>query len=108
MVGYLQPCRYCKTLVEGNASFCPKCGKVNPAGPFRCPVCRNPIRKQFAMCSDCGLPLKVSCPKCGKETFLGDYCEQCEARLTVTCPDPKCGEDQPPGRNTCLKCGKPL
>lgn len=108
MVGYLEPCRYCENLVEGNASFCPQCGKVNPAGPLRCPMCRNPIRKQHVVCSNCGQSLNIACPKCGEETFLGDYCRHCDVRLTVTCSEAKCGATQPAGRKTCVKCGRPL
>ncbi len=108
MVGYMIPCRYCEGLVEKNARVCPACGKVNPAGPLRCPVCRNPIRRQYVNCSHCGLLLKAVCPKCKEETFLGDYCQHCDYRLVVVCPDPKCGAEQALGRDTCHQCQKPL
>ncbi|MFO8059082.1 MAG: hypothetical protein R6U70_00275 [Bacillota bacterium] len=108
MIGYKQPCRYCETLVDPNASVCPMCGKVNPAGPLRCPVCRNPTRRQWVNCSNCGTSLRLTCPQCGEETFLGDYCDHCGERLVVVCPNPKCGAEQPPVSDTCLKCGKPM
>lgn len=108
MVGYMQACRYCEAMVPPDAEFCPLCGKVNPVGPLRCPVCRNPTRKQWARCSNCGLSLRTACPGCGGETFLGDYCERCGGRLAVVCPHPKCGAEQPPVGDTCRECGKPL
>ncbi len=108
MVGYKIPCRYCEALVEKNAGMCPECGRVNPAGPTRCPVCRNPVRKQHVNCSHCGLSLKIACPKCKEETFLGDYCQHCDHRLVMVCPNPKCGVEQPLGRDICHACQKPL
>ena len=108
MVGYDLPCRYCEALVPPDSAFCPVCGKVNPTGPLRCPKCRSPIRKAWARCSHCGLPLKINCPHCGKETFFGDYCEHCSGRLVVTCLNPRCGFEQPPVGDVCVKCGRPL
>jgi len=108
MPGYKHPCRYCGKLIEAEANVCPFCGKINPLGPLRCPKCRNPIEKDYLVCPDCGLKLKILCPKCGKETFFGDYCEACGQRLTVICPNPRCKFEQPPVGENCLKCGKPL
>lgn len=108
MVGYKHPCRYCNEFNEANANVCAFCGKINPVGQLRCPRCRNPIRKNFRNCSHCGLELNLDCPACGEKTFFGDYCEKCQARLTVTCPHPRCGEVQAPLEKKCVKCGKPL
>lgn len=108
MVGYKVPCRYCETLVEPNAGFCPMCSRVNPAGPLRCPVCRNPVRRQWVTCSNCGVKLKVACHRCGEQTFLADYCDSCSDRLIVTCPHDKCGVEQAPVGDNCRECGKPL
>lgn len=108
MVGYNVPCRYCETLVEPGASYCPACSKVNPAGPMRCPVCRNPSRRQWVRCSGCGTHLKIECPCCGQETFLGDYCDHCDERLLMICSDPKCRAEQPPVGDSCRECQKPL
>jgi len=107
MPGYKHPCRYCNQLVPPDANVCPLCGKVNPLG-LRCPKCRSPIKQAWKNCSNCGLLLEVACPKCGRTTFFGDYCQNCEARLTVFCPNPKCRAEQPPLGGNCLKCGKPL
>lgn len=108
MVGYKHPCRYCDQFVPAQARVCPFCGKVNPVDEWRCPQCRNPVEKGWVACSHCGLHLKIACPTCGEETFLGDYCETCDARLLAVCPHRKCGVEQPLGRTTCVKCAKPL
>ncbi|MFO7811246.1 MAG: hypothetical protein R6V47_07760 [Candidatus Delongbacteria bacterium] len=108
MPGFKHPCRYCDKLVPPNSNVCPFCGKINPKGPTRCPVCRNPISSDYKVCAGCGLELKTVCPECGKETFLGDYCEHCDVRLLVVCTNKKCGHEQPPIGDKCLKCGKPL
>ena len=107
MLGYQQPCRYCDELIPPMSETCPQCGRVNPHTQ-RCPRCRNPVRRNWVSCSGCGLPLKISCPFCGEETFFGDYCDACDARLVVRCSDEKCGLEQPPVGDTCTQCGKPL
>jgi rRNA maturation protein Nop10 len=94
--------------VEEEANVCPFCGKVNPVGPLRCPKCRSPTQQGWVKCSHCGLSLQVACPKCGKLTFFGDYCDKCGNRITVVCPNPKCRTEQPPIGAKCIKCGKPL
>ncbi len=110
MVGFKIPCRYCSTLVEPTDSVCPSCSRVNPAGPLRCPACRNPVQRDWASCSGCGLGLTGPCPVCGHDTFRGeDYCSHCDARLVVVCPHDKCKVEQPAlGSGTCIDCGKPL
>lgn len=108
MPGYKHPCIYCDQLVPPEAQFCPFCGKVKPAGPLRCPRCQSPIEKGWFACSACGLKLETECPECKKRTFLGDYCQYCDASLTITCPNKKCATIQSVIRETCIKCGKPL
>lgn len=108
MAGYKHPCRYCDKLVPPESNVCPICGRKNPIGPLRCPKCKNPIEKGWVSCSNCGLTLKIICPKCGIETFFGDYCDSCKAPITVICPNPKCRTEQPPVGEKCIKCGKPL
>jgi len=108
MPGYKHPCNYCGQLIENDAQFCPFCGKINPLGPLRCPKCRNPITKEYKICSNCGISLRIVCPRCGKETFFGDYCDNCDQRLVVVCSNPKCKTEQPPIGDVCIKCGKPL
>ncbi len=108
MPGYKHPCKYCGALLEENVEVCPICEKVNPLGPLRCPICKNPIHKDWKKCSNCGLELKVICPKCGEVSFLGDYCDHCGARLTVICSRKSCKYEQPPISVNCIKCGKPL
>lgn len=108
MPGYKHPCRYCNQLVSADANVCPFCGKVNPVGPLRCQKCRNPIQKGQKSCSNCGLPLDISCPRCGAPTFFGDYCDNCGKRIVVICPNKKCRTEQPPIGGKCIKCGKSL
>jgi len=106
MPGYKHPCRFCNALISADSNVCPACGRANPLGPIRCPKCRNPIEKGWKRCSNCGLSLEITCPKCGKTTFFDDSCEFCNARLVVVCP--KCKTEQPPIGEKCVKCGKPL
>ncbi len=108
MVGYKHPCRHCDKLVPPNAKTCPFCGRANPTGPLRCPKCRSPIEKGWVACSHCGLALETGCPKCGRKTFLDEYCSHCENRLVVVCANPKCKFEQPPMDGNCVQCGQPL
>jgi hypothetical protein len=108
MPGFKHPCRYCNQLNPAESKVCPFCGKVNPIGPLRCPKCQNPIQKGWKTCSGCGLLLEISCPSCGKRTFLENYCGFCNNRLVVVCGNPKCKTEQMPGPEKCIKCGKPL
>lgn len=108
MPGYKHPCRYCDKLIPAESNVCPLCGKVDPLGPLRCHKCRNPIEESWKNCANCGLSLELACPKCGKITFFGDYCQSCSSRLTIVCPNPKCRTEQPPLGEKCIKCGKPL
>jgi RNA polymerase subunit RPABC4/transcription elongation factor Spt4 len=108
MPGYKHPCRYCGSLVEADARFCPLCGKVNPAGSLRCPACGSAVETGFKACSHCGLMLEGACPKCGKTGCLIDYCQHCGERLVMTCPNRKCGSEQSVLLKICSKCGKPL
>ena len=105
-VGYKHPCKYCEKFIPPNSAVCPLCGKYNPLGPYRCPKCHEPTQKNWQVCSRCGQNLRIVCPKCGKVTFFGDYCEDCGARLLVICSH--CHQEQPPLSDKCIKCGKPL
>lgn len=108
MVGYQKPCKYCDQLVPPDSRVCPICAKVNPLGPARCPACRSPVRRGWQRCSHCGLDLRVKCPFCREDTFLGDYCDACGEFLETNCPHPKCGAAQPLGTRTCRECGRPM
>jgi predicted RNA-binding Zn-ribbon protein involved in translation (DUF1610 family) len=48
--------------------------------------------------------LNIPCPKCGKQTFVDAYCRECGADMFVACP--KCGAEQLPGKEKCVRCGK--
>jgi RNA polymerase subunit RPABC4/transcription elongation factor Spt4 len=106
MPGYKHPCRYCNTLVEKDAEFCPACGKAHPTGPVRCQWCKSPIVPGQAVCSNCGMNLQITCPFCGQATFFGDYCDACGQRLVQPCPH--CGSPQALVAQTCEKCRKPM
>ncbi|MBD3206358.1 hypothetical protein GF319_08445 [Candidatus Bathyarchaeota archaeon] len=106
MFVYKQPCRYCDEPVDSNSHLCPLCGKYNPVGPLRCPLCRSPIMRTFKVCGSCGQSLQVECPSCGRSTFFGEHCDFCGGRLVIRCEI--CGKEQPPVRDICNKCGRKL
>ena len=105
MASYKHPCRYCNTLVDSQAQFCPACGKTNPTGPLRCPKCRSPVRKAHTHCSHCGLGLTITCFHCGESTFYADYCQHCSNQLVAVCPNPKCQRSTAPVKGKCQACG---
>jgi len=105
-VGYKHACKYCDKLIPPDSANCPFCEKVNPLGPSRCPKCHEPVEEKWKTCAKCNQNLRIVCPFCGKVTFFGDHCEDCGARLMVTCPN--CKQEQPPIGDNCIKCGKPL
>jgi RNA polymerase subunit RPABC4/transcription elongation factor Spt4 len=104
---YKQSCIYCNKLISADSNACPYCGKRNPI-ILRCPKCKNPISKEEKYCSYCNLCLETTCPECGKVTFFGDYCDNCQGALTIICPNPKCRLEQPLLSDKCIKCGKKL
>ncbi|MCL5010693.1 MAG: DUF5684 domain-containing protein [Patescibacteria group bacterium] len=106
VVGYKHACKYCDKLIPPNSNICPFCKKSNPLGPCRCPKCREPIEKEWQVCAKCNQDLRIVCPFCKKVTFFGDHCEDCGARLLITCPN--CGQEQPPLGDKCIKCGQAL
>ncbi|CAJ36592.1 double zinc ribbon domain-containing protein [Methanocella arvoryzae] len=108
MAGYKQPCKYCGKLVPPDSNICPYCARADPNGPMKCPKCRATVEPGFKVCPHCGLQLQLTCPKCGKPTFFGAQCDACGGSLKVKCPNPKCGFEQPPTGENCVKCGKPL
>ena len=105
MASYKKPCKYCGQLIPPNSNVCPICGKVNPL-ETRCPRCRALVDPRWMRCNVCGLSLVINYPKCGRQTFFGDYCQNCGERLLVECK--KCHTVQPPISANCVKCGKPL
>lgn len=107
MATYKQPCLHCRTFIERDSRFCPACGSGSPFG-YICPTCRSPIGKEQKVCSSCGRQLRVICPYCGKETFVGEECEHCKGSLMKICPNPRCGERQFFQNVKCTACGKRL
>lgn len=108
MVGYKHPCRYCDQYIPSGSAVCPLCGKETPLGPLRCPRCRNPVQKNWQSCNSCGLELQVECPYCHELTAFTEYCQHCDERLVIKCPNEKCGAEQPPLGDTCVECGEPF
>jgi hypothetical protein len=105
-VGYKHACKYCDKLIPPDSANCPFCEKVNPLGPSRCPKCHEPVEEKWKTCAKCNQSLRIVCPFCDKVTFFGDHCEDCGARLIVTCPN--CKQEQPPIGDKCIKCGELL
>jgi len=107
MADYKHPCIYCEKFIPADSRICPCCGSGDPF-VRRCPKCRNPVEADYARCPGCGFILRVICPHCGQETFTANQCDHCKGRLTVICPNPKCGYEQYPASNKCVKCNKPF
>ncbi|MDR3305842.1 MAG: zinc ribbon domain-containing protein [Clostridiales Family XIII bacterium] len=108
MATYKQTCIHCGTLVERDARFCPTCGSHSPFA-YLCPACRHEVEKgSQAICAGCGRALYITCPVCGGRTFVQEKCETCGARLTIHCPNKRCGMPQFFENEKCTACGKKI
>lgn len=105
---YSKFCSYCNQLIPGDSTVCPLCMKEDPF-TMRCLKCRNPIQKNWKVCSSCGIKLVAICPKCNKEVPTAIKCENCNETLLMRCKNKKCLEVQvvTKGRK-CIKCGKKI
>jgi predicted amidophosphoribosyltransferase len=107
MASYKQPCIHCSTYIDRDSRFCPSCQSGSPFG-YLCPACLRPIQKDQSLCSGCGRPLYITCPACGKSTFVQEKCEQCGGTLMVNCQNPRCGVQQFFENKKCTACGKKI
>ncbi len=107
MASYKQPCKHCGTFIERDSRFCPKCGNRSPFVDL-CPTCLREVRRENAVCSGCGRPLYITCPKCKQQTFAGEQCDACRVSLLKPCQNPRCGEMQFFENTKCTACGKKL
>lgn len=107
MASYKQSCIHCGAYVEPDALFCPTCRSGSPFG-YLCPTCLRFIQKGQTVCDRCGRALYVSCPVCGKHTFVQEKCEQCGESLVIRCQNPRCGELQFFENQKCTACGKKI
>lgn len=107
MASYKQPCIFCGALIDSDSRFCVKCGSRNPFA-ILCPTCLREVSKDDKICSGCGRPLVIPCPKCGENTFVFDRCQNCGASLMVPCPNRRCGEMVFFQNTHCRACGKKL
>ncbi|MDI9493345.1 MAG: zinc ribbon domain-containing protein [Bacillota bacterium] len=105
MAFYKQPCVHCGEFIDRDVRFCPKCGSRSPFG-YACPTCLRPIEKNQQVCSGCGRSLFVTCPACGKQTFVDERCQVCGAGLMIQCQNPRCGQMQFFQNEKCTACGK--
>ncbi|MDP4092608.1 MAG: zinc ribbon domain-containing protein [Bacillota bacterium] len=106
MATYKKFCMHCSGLIPGDSKLCPLCGADDPF-ELRCPKCRNPVERNWLICSSCGFSLNIRCPFCGKGTFSAPVCSSCGAQLIVRCSSKRCAELQViTASNRCLKCGK--
>ncbi|HHT65344.1 MAG TPA: hypothetical protein GX017_04555 [Clostridiales bacterium] len=107
MAFYKQTCIRCNALIDGDSSFCPKCGSKSPFAD-RCFSCFKEISRDDKICSGCGRNLNITCPHCGQSTFMQDKCEKCKADLMIVCPNRRCGAFQFFDAVKCSACGKKL
>lgn len=107
MAAYKQPCIHCGKLIESDARICIFCGSMSPFG-YLCPSCSRPVSKGQAMCAGCMRPLYVTCPTCGKNTFVQERCEACGSGLMVYCENKRCNSLQFFQNTKCSVCGKKI
>lgn len=107
MAVYKEPCRHCGALLMRDSRFCSKCGSHAPFVDL-CPTCLREICREDAVCSGCGRLLRLTCPHCGKQTFVGETCDACGMSLLRKCPNPRCGEMQFCENTKCTACGRKL
>lgn len=105
MASYKQTCIYCGFLIDSDSRYCVKCGNRSPFA-ILCPSCLREVSKTDLLCAGCGRTLTIQCPKCGKETFISDKCEGCNASLMVSCANKRCGEMVFFQNTHCTACGK--
>ena len=105
MASYKQPCLQCGTYIDRDVQICPFCQSNSPFG-FRCPTCRVTITKNQWICANCGRSLYVSCPHCGKQTFVQDRCDVCKGSLLKQCQNRRCRASQFFENIRCTACGK--
>ncbi len=104
---YKQPCLHCGALTDADARFCAKCGSHSPFA-YLCPACLRPVQKGDTLCAGCGRMLYVTCPTCGKPTFVQERCEACGAGLMRLCSNKRCGAYQFFENTKCTVCGKKM
>lgn len=107
MAHYKHACIYCNKLIEADSEFCPYCSSPDPF-VLRCPMCRNPVEKDYVKCNKCGFDLYIKCPECGRKTFASIGCSHCNAEIMIKCPNPKCGLLQLKSNEKCIRCNKDL
>ena len=95
-------------IVESSLTGCPVLSKMRESQSFgyACPTCLRPIEKNQQVCSGCGRSLFVTCPACGKQTFVDERCQVCGAGLMIQCQNPRCGQMQFFQNEKCTACGK--
>lgn len=108
MATYKKPCLHCKTMIDGDARFCPACASSTPFG-YNCPACLKEISPNDAVCAGCGRRLWIPCAICGSQIFVGgDTCGSCGASLKIMCQNPRCGQLQFFLNTKCTACGKKI
>lgn len=105
MASYKQSCIFCGAFINSDSRYCSVCGSRNPF-MILCPTCSKEVAKDDRVCSGCGRPLVIPCPKCGESTFVFDKCEKCGTSLTIPCSNKRCGEPVFFQNTHCRACGK--
>lgn len=76
-------CQKCKSILPGNAKFCPKCGaeQIEDTDEVICPYCGEQVPKG-KFCIACGKSMEKICPKCG--AAISDemkFCMSCGEKI---------------------------
>jgi ribosomal protein L40E len=70
----VRQCRSCRKTLPGEASYCTKCGTLNPPdGKITCRKCNTSISMNDAFCGICGEPNPVGSASPGTTAWHGNY-----------------------------------
>ena len=100
-------CPHCNAGVDGNAKFCPQCGKDVTVSESikKCIKCEIGIAENAKFCHECGTSQTESCPICNKEIRANSkFCPECGNSLVNKCS--KCNYELAHDKKFCPECGE--
>jgi hypothetical protein len=102
-------CPACGAAMARRAMFCTQCGSRRPAVhevPGKCPACQAPVSLGARFCLQCGKPLSAPSGSPFGESRGVVLAEAVpEKPQPRRCPNPRCGQTIPAGKNFCTACG---